>query len=187
MLSLMSRVKIFLILFLVSLLSLFADARSEISCLAGTIEAEASGESNNGQMAVGCVVLNRYRDRKWAGKNAANTYCNITRKGQFARVANPDRFFIAIANKVTEAQCQNLGYSSLIGFFNPDKKPSEKRVCINGWRTIGLHRFYTKNDYCKPPKKEEPKKKELRKNKDKAKNIRKQRQGSSIPALPDWR
>ena len=48
--------------------------QKDIDILGRTIFGEARGESTDGQIAVGHVVLNRYRSNKWfAGKTIADT------------------------------------------------------------------------------------------------------------------
>lgn len=147
----------------------FSFNTNEIGCLAGTIQAEASNQSERGQIAVGCVVLNRLRSGTWVPAGMPNTICNITRRGQFARRA-PNAQFKKIANQLSEQKCQTEGLSDLIGFYNSAVGPGKKakRVCPapGSTKIIGNHTFYSKTlDSCPsqvPTKKQKVDKKKLK-------------------------
>ncbi len=136
----------FMVLFLVCPTA-FSVSPKDLLCMAGAIQAEAENQTLKGQLAVGCVILNRWKTRKWVRPGQSNTYCNITRKGQFVRVI-PNKTFETMAKEINESKCNAEGLSDLIGFFKSSVKPKKGsgRVCPapESVKIIGDHTFYSK-------------------------------------------
>ncbi|WP_162300655.1 cell wall hydrolase [Anaerosacchariphilus polymeriproducens] len=97
---------------------------SELAFLAAIIQCEAEGESYEGQVAVGAVVLNRVRSNLFP-----NTIIGVIyQAGQFSPVAS-GRFAVALA-KGANASCTSAAIDSLAGA-NP----------------IGSALFFKRNDF----------------------------------------
>lgn len=89
--------------------------QKDIDILARTIYGEARGESERGQIAVGLVVMNRYRSNKWfAGQTIADT---CTKKRQFScwNLEDPNLDKIRNMNEKTLKKYNMIAYSIIQG------------------------------------------------------------------------
>lgn len=81
--------------------------QNDIDILAKTIYGEARGESPMGKMAIACVVMNRYKAKKWFSRPTIAETCQYCVKGskwhQFSCWNEGDPSFKAI-QKATEVQ-----------------------------------------------------------------------------------
>ena len=89
--------------------------RDDILTLARTIYGEARGESTIGQMAIACVVMNRFKSKKWfAGKTIAET---CTKKWQFScwNENDPNRAKIENLTKKALGDIYNIASKAVNG------------------------------------------------------------------------
>lgn len=81
---------------------------NDIEILARTIYGEARGESSLGKKAVACVIVNRYKSKKWfAGKSIAET---CQKKWQFScwNENDPNRAKLLKASAVELGECLQI-------------------------------------------------------------------------------
>lgn len=119
-----------------------AENRDTIACVALAIYYEARGESVAGQQAVGSVVMNRVRDKRYPKSACAVLF----QKRQFSFITDPNRALnpspsiwhrtVEMAKKIVSGQVSDVSNGRL-GFYNP--KYTSKRV--RGIR-IGNHVFH---------------------------------------------
>lgn len=110
---------------------------SEIAFLAAIIQCEAEGESYEGQVAVGAVVLNRVRSNLFPN----NIIGVIYQPGQFSPVAS-GRFAVALA-KGANASCTSAAIDSLAGA-NPIGGALffKRNDFVTKGQVLGNHVFY---------------------------------------------
>lgn len=110
-------------------------SKSDLDMLAAIIQCEAEGESYKGKVAVGAVVLNRVRSKKFP-----NTIEGVIKqKGQFSPVASGK--FARVLRKGANAECYRAAKDALNG-----SNPIGKCLFFNtgygkGFR-LGGHQFY---------------------------------------------
>lgn len=95
----------------------------QFQMLARIISAEAKGESLEGQVAVGAVILNRVK----SGKFPDNIAANVLKRGQFEPVANGQIWNEPTQSAVRAARLALNGWDPTNGalyFFNPAKSSS---------------------------------------------------------------
>lgn len=95
--------------------------KEDIDILARTIYGEARGEDRMGKKAVACVILNRYRSKKWfSGKTIAET-CQFCVKGskwhQFScwNEGDPNRKLIESATLAQLGECYEIAEKFVSG------------------------------------------------------------------------
>jgi len=92
----------------------------DIYLLARLISGEARGESYKGQVAVGAVIMNRIKSRKFPKTISGN----IFKKGEFESVANGQIWKTVTASSVKAAKAAIAGTDPTRGalfFYNPAK------------------------------------------------------------------
>lgn len=117
----------------------------EIYWLSRIINAEAGGESMQGKIAVGNVILNRVRSREFPG----NIYSVIFDRKfgvQFSPTANGTIYKTPNADSIIAAKMCIEGYSlssDILYFFNPVKSPSNWIMQNRQYAfRVGNHNFY---------------------------------------------
>ena len=139
--------KTWTLLFFVFCSTLFANVKDkeqkEITCLSQAIYYEARGESFEGKIAVGNVVLNRY-----ASGNYASVCAVIHKKGQFIWAANPQ----LISEKKSWIKCVELAEHLYYGEIGDNTNGStyfKEKSSTKRWSdrlihtvSIGKHNFY---------------------------------------------
>ena len=139
--------KTWTLLFFVFCGTLFANVKDkeqkEIGCLSQAIYYEARGESFQGKIAVGNVVLNRY-----ASGNYASVCAVIHKKGQFNWASNPQK----INEKGAWSQCMDLAEKLFHRKIADNTKGStyfKEKTSKKRWSdgliytvSIGKHKFY---------------------------------------------
>lgn len=128
----------------------------DIDILARTIYGEARGETVNGQYAVGLVVLNRYKSKKWyAGKTIADT-CLKARQFSCWNLEDPNcekiknaskeqlRTYLTLAEQLIKGGCIDVT-NGATHYHTKNISPAwakGKKPCA----VIGNHVFYNNID-----------------------------------------
>lgn len=86
------------------------DSESDLELLAALIYCEAGGEPYDGQVAVGCVVMNRVRSASFPNTVSGVIY----QSGQFSPVAS-GRLATVLGNGLTTASCRQAAQTVLAG------------------------------------------------------------------------
>lgn len=110
---------------------------SEVEILAALIQCEAGGESYEGQVAVGAVVMNRVR----SGGYPNNITDVIYASGQFVPAAK-GRMESLILNKTTKASCIQAANEAIAGRCNVGDALHFRRNNGRAGLVIGNHVFY---------------------------------------------
>ena len=87
----------------------------DVLTLARTIYGEARGEKTLGKKAIACVILNRYKSKKWfAGKTIAET---CLKKYQFScwNASDPNRKKIEKASEIELGECYTIAEAFVYG------------------------------------------------------------------------
>lgn len=108
-----------------------------LKMLATIIWCEARGESYEGQLAVGSVVMNRVRSNAYPG----SVYDVIFASGQFSPVKS-GYFQRAYENGLANAQCYNAAQETLNGYTNIGDMTHFRRAGNRQGYIIGNHVFY---------------------------------------------
>lgn len=110
---------------------------SEVEILAALIQCEAGGESYEGQVAVGAVVMNRVRNGGYPNNIADVIYAS----GQFVPAAK-GRMESLILNKTTKASCVQAANEAIAGKCNVGDALHFRRNNGRPGLVIGNHVFY---------------------------------------------
>lgn len=110
---------------------------SEQDILAALIQCEAGGESYEGQLAVGSVVMNRVRSGGYPGTITDVIYAS----GQFTP-ANSSKMSNLILNQNIKASCRQAAQEVLNGVCNVGDALHFKRAGNKEGLVIGAHVFY---------------------------------------------
>jgi spore germination cell wall hydrolase CwlJ-like protein len=106
----------------------------DMEILAKTIFGEARGESQEGQIAVACCILNRFKSKKWFSSNCVAGVC-----------LKPWQFSCWNKNDPNSQKIMHLSYSTYSKYFPIIKLAQERDI------TDGATHYYNPN-VCATPK-----------------------------------
>ena len=109
---------------------------SDLTLLAALIQCEAGGESYEGQLAVGAVVMNRLRSGAYPSSLQGVIYAS----GQFTPALNGK--VAKVAANGPKASCFQAAQEALNGMSNVGGATHFKRVGLHDGYTIGNHVFW---------------------------------------------